>query len=86
MRTSLAECRLVVVSAAHPGIVSAGWLAPDAVAIDAGYFNEGGVGDIDVSDGFGHLRALAPVPGGIGPMTISMLIERVIERAEADLT
>jgi methylenetetrahydrofolate dehydrogenase (NADP+)/methenyltetrahydrofolate cyclohydrolase len=86
MRNLLAECRLVVVSAGQPGIVSAGMLRPDTVAIDAGYFNEGGVGDIDASDGFGHLRAFAPVPGGIGPLTVSLLIERVIERAEAALT
>lgn len=73
---------LVVVSAAMPGLVQSTDIAPGAVAIDVGYFNPGGRGDIDVSGGFDHLAALCPVPGGIGPMTISALLERVVLFAE----
>jgi methylenetetrahydrofolate dehydrogenase (NADP+)/methenyltetrahydrofolate cyclohydrolase len=47
-----------------------------------GYFNPGAQGDIDTATGIDHLRALVPVPGGIGPMTVSALIERVILFAE----
>lgn len=73
---------LVVAAAARPGTVTAAMLRQGTVAIDAGYFNPGGRGDIDASGGIGHLAALAPVPGGIGPMTVSALIERVVEFAE----
>lgn len=73
---------LVVSAAAHPGLIRSNELASGAVVIDAGYFNEGGRGDVDTANGIEHLRALAPVPGAIGPMTISMLLERVIRRAE----
>ncbi|HSK21174.1 MAG TPA: tetrahydrofolate dehydrogenase/cyclohydrolase catalytic domain-containing protein [Longimicrobiales bacterium] len=73
---------LVVVSAAMPGLVSSTNIAPGAVAIDVGYFNPGGCGDIDLSGGIDHLAALCPVPGGIGPMTISALLERVVLFAE----
>lgn len=73
---------LVVVSAAIPGLVRSTALAPGAVAIDVGYFNPGGRGDIDVSGGIDHLAALSPVPGGVGPMTISALLERVVLFAE----
>jgi methylenetetrahydrofolate dehydrogenase (NADP+) / methenyltetrahydrofolate cyclohydrolase len=73
---------LVVVAAGSPGLVQATDVARGAVAIDVGYFNEGGRGDIDVSGGFEHLAAFAPVPGGIGPMTVSVLIERVVRFAE----
>ena len=76
------EAQLVVAVAGRPGRIRAGSLAPGAVAIDVGYFNPGGRGDIDLSGGITHLTALAPVPGGIGPMTVSMLIERIIEFAE----
>ena len=75
--------RLVVVAVGRPGAVSAHAMAPGTVAIDLGYYNVGGRGDIDVTGGFDHLRALAPVPGGIGPMTVSVLIERTIAAAEA---
>ncbi len=83
LEARLAEADLVVVSAAQPHLVSSRWLAPGSVVIDAGYFNAGGRGDVDVSAGVSHLAALAPVPGGIGPMTVSMLLEAVIGSAEA---
>lgn len=78
----IAEARLVVAAAAKPGIVRSGTLAQGTIAMDAGYFNAGGNGDIAVSDGIAHLAAIAPVPGGVGPMTVSVLVERVIEFAE----
>ena len=78
----LADALLAVVTVGRPGFLPSTALADGAVAIDVGYFNPGGRGDIDTRPGVGHLAALAPVPGGIGPMTISLLIERVIEFAE----
>ena len=75
---------LVIVAAAQPGLVHAADLGAGSVVIDVGYFNPGGRGDVDVEGGVGHLGALAPVPGGIGPATIAMLVERVIEFAEAE--
>jgi len=78
----LADADLVVASAARPGILRSGDMAAGSVVIDGGYFNPGGRGDVDVSGGTDHLEALAPVPGGIGPMTVSALVEAVIERAE----
>ncbi|MGH7447554.1 MAG: tetrahydrofolate dehydrogenase/cyclohydrolase catalytic domain-containing protein [Longimicrobiales bacterium] len=76
------EAELVVVAAGSPGLVQSATLASGAVAIDVGYFNPGGRGDIDLSGGFQHLAAVSPVPGGIGPMTVSALIERVVMFAE----
>lgn len=73
---------LVIAAAGMPGIVDAAVISRGAVAIDVGYFNPGGRGDIDLSGGVDHLRAISPVPGGIGPMTISALLERVVEFAE----
>lgn len=73
---------LVVIAAGQPGLIPARLLAPGAVAIDVGYFNPGGRGDIDTATGIEHLAVIAPVPGGIGPMTISVLLERLIEFAE----
>lgn len=77
---------LVVVSAGSPGLVQSTTIRRGAVAIDVGYFNPGGRGDIDPAGGVDHLAAIAPVPGGIGPMTISALLERVILFAEQSAT
>lgn len=74
---------LVVAAASVPGLLRSTSLAPGAVLIDVGYFNPGGRGDVNTTDGIAHLEAIAPVPGGIGPMTVSVLVERVIAFAEA---
>ncbi len=76
------RAELVVAAASIPGVLRSAALAAGAIAIDVGYFNPGGHGDIDLSEGMSHLAAIAPVPGGIGPMTVSTLVERVIAFAE----
>ncbi|CAN5724941.1 bifunctional methylenetetrahydrofolate dehydrogenase/methenyltetrahydrofolate cyclohydrolase FolD [soil metagenome] len=76
-----AAAELVVAAAGSPGMLSSRLLRPGCVAIDVGYFNPGGRGDIDTSAGIAQLAALMPVPGGIGPMTVSALVERVIDFA-----
>jgi methylenetetrahydrofolate dehydrogenase (NADP+)/methenyltetrahydrofolate cyclohydrolase len=85
LEARLRAAQLVIVAAAQPGVVKASQLAHDAVAIDVGYFNPAARGDIDTAAGIDHLRAIIPVPGGIGPMTVSALIERVIAFAEKQL-
>ncbi|MEZ4411359.1 MAG: bifunctional 5,10-methylenetetrahydrofolate dehydrogenase/5,10-methenyltetrahydrofolate cyclohydrolase [Gemmatimonadales bacterium] len=76
------QAALVVVAASDPGVVPSTALAAGSICIDVGYFNSGGRGDVDTSGGVAHLGAFSPVPGGIGPMTVSVLIERVIAFAE----
>lgn len=82
LREKVGAAELVVLSAGRPGLVPASWLASGAVAVDAGYFNPDGRGDLDTSPGTDHLAALAPVPGGVGPMTVSALVEAVVAAAE----
>ena len=82
LKNGLARAGLVILAAAEAGVVPSSWIRPGAVVIDAGYYNEGGAGDLALDDGIAHLAALAPVPGGVGPMTVSMLIEAVVARAE----
>lgn len=82
LRERVAGADLVLTLGGQPGRVSATDLPNGAVIVDGGYFNDGGVGDVDVSTGAQHLGALVPVPGGLGPMTISVLLERTIARGE----
>lgn len=78
----LADATLVVTSVNRVGAVRSTDLAPGAVVVDGGYFNPGGRGDVDLSGGVDHLEALVPVPGGVGPMTVSTLLEGVVAAAE----
>jgi methylenetetrahydrofolate dehydrogenase (NADP+)/methenyltetrahydrofolate cyclohydrolase len=77
------EADIVVAAAGRPGLVTADMVKPGAVCVDVGITRteDGLVGDIDAS-----VREVAswvaPVPGGVGPMTRAMLLTNVVERAE----
>ena len=52
-----------------------------AAVIDAGY-NEGNVGDVEFSKAVERASLITPVPGGVGPMTIAVLLEQTVDAAE----
>jgi methylenetetrahydrofolate dehydrogenase (NADP+) / methenyltetrahydrofolate cyclohydrolase len=52
------------------------------VVIDAGY-NPGNVGDVAFSTASERASLITPVPGGVGPMTIAVLLEQTVAAAEA---
>lgn len=79
------EADILVVAIGHPGTVTAAHVKPGACVIDVGITpGDGGVhGDVDfdsVSAVAGHLT---PVPGGVGPMTIAMLMRNTVTLARA---
>lgn len=81
--TSLAD--IVVVAVGRPGLVDASWIKPGAVVVDVGVNRtaEGKlVGDVVFDDVIGKARLLSPVPGGVGPMTIAMLLDNTVTAAE----
>lgn len=78
-----ASADVLVVAAGRPGLVTADMVRPGAVVIDVGTNRaEDGrlVGDVDA--GVVEVAgALTPVPGGVGPMTVTMLLENTLEAA-----
>jgi methylenetetrahydrofolate dehydrogenase (NADP+)/methenyltetrahydrofolate cyclohydrolase len=72
---------IVVAAVGRPHFVRGNWLKPGAVVIDAGY-NQGNVGDVDFAEAVSVASLITPVPGGVGPTTIAMLIEQTISAAE----
>jgi methylenetetrahydrofolate dehydrogenase (NADP+) / methenyltetrahydrofolate cyclohydrolase len=72
---------LVVGAVGKPKFIQASWIKDGAVVVDAGY-HPGGVGDIDLEGVKDRASAYTPVPGGVGPMTIAMLITQTVEAAE----
>jgi methylenetetrahydrofolate dehydrogenase (NADP+) / methenyltetrahydrofolate cyclohydrolase len=80
----LRRADVIVAAAGVPGIVAADMVKPGAAVLDVGITRTelGLVGDVapEVAEVAGHL---APVPGGVGPMTRAMLLLNVVERAEA---
>ena len=71
---------LVVVAAGHPHLVDREWIKEGAVVIDVGISRTGGkiLGDVNLASLEGIPRAITPVPGGVGPMTIAMLLSNCL--------
>lgn len=72
---------LVVGALGKPEFIRADWIRDGAVLVDAGY-HPGGVGDIELSATVDRCLAFTPVPGGVGPMTIAILMEQTVDAAE----
>ncbi|MDR0345829.1 MAG: bifunctional methylenetetrahydrofolate dehydrogenase/methenyltetrahydrofolate cyclohydrolase [Nocardiopsaceae bacterium] len=79
-----AAADIVVVAAGRPGLLTADMVKPGAAVLDVGITrtDAGLVGDVapEVAEVAGFL---APIPGGVGPMTRAMLLANVVEAAEA---
>jgi methylenetetrahydrofolate dehydrogenase (NADP+)/methenyltetrahydrofolate cyclohydrolase len=75
------RAEVIVGAVGRPRFIRSDWIRDGAIVIDAGY-HEGGVGDIETEGLFERCTALTPVPGGVGPMTISTLISQTLEAAE----
>jgi methylenetetrahydrofolate dehydrogenase (NADP+)/methenyltetrahydrofolate cyclohydrolase len=72
---------VVIAAVGKPNFVRGDWLKPGAVVVDAGY-NEGNVGDVHFAEAAEVARLITPVPGGVGPMTIALLLEQTVDAAE----
>lgn len=75
---------VVIAAVGHPRFVQGGWIKVGAVVVDAGY-NEGNVGDVDFEAAIEPASLITPVPGGVGPMTIAMLIDHTVSAAAEQL-
>jgi methylenetetrahydrofolate dehydrogenase (NADP+)/methenyltetrahydrofolate cyclohydrolase len=85
----LAEvCRradVLIAAVGVPGLVHGDWVKDGAVVIDVGInrTEAGLTGDVEFEGAAGRARLITPVPGGVGPMTIAMLLRNTLEAARA---
>lgn len=75
---------IVVAAVGRPEFVRAEWLKPGAVVVDAGY-HPNLAGDVDLAGARAVAGAVTPVPGGVGPMTIALLLDQTVDAAERQL-
>uniref|UniRef100_A0A4X1UGU0 C-1-tetrahydrofolate synthase, cytoplasmic n=1 Tax=Sus scrofa TaxID=9823 RepID=A0A4X1UGU0_PIG len=82
---------IVVVAAGKPEMVKGEWIKPGAVVIDCGIncvpddtkpSGKRIVGDVAYSEAKERAGFITPVPGGVGPMTVAMLMQSTVESAE----
>ncbi|HZV58424.1 MAG TPA: bifunctional methylenetetrahydrofolate dehydrogenase/methenyltetrahydrofolate cyclohydrolase FolD [Sphingobium sp.] len=82
---------IVVAAVGRPEMVKGSWIKPGATVIDVGInrvpADEEGkskiVGDVATAEAIAHCGAITPVPGGVGPMTIAVLLRNTLVAAHA---
>lgn len=79
---------VVIAAVGKAEMVKGDWIKPGAVVIDVGINRVADkklVGDVEYATAAEHASAITPVPGGVGPMTIAMLLQNTLESAERRL-
>lgn len=79
------QADIVVVAVGKPGIVKGEWVKEGATVIDVGINRtEDGklVGDVDYETAAEKAAFITPVPGGVGPMTVAMLMSNTVDSAD----
>lgn len=76
---------IVVVAVGKPGLVKGEWIKQGATVIDVGInrMEDGSLcGDVDFATASQHASWITPVPGGVGPMTVAVLLLNTLDAAE----
>ncbi len=80
------EHDIIIAATGIPKMIKKDWVKEKAIIIDVGINqiedkdnNKVLVGDVDYNDVFSRVRAITPVPGGVGPMTIHCLMENTLK-------
>jgi len=84
----VAAADVVVAAVGKPEMIRGDWVKPGSTVIDVGINrNAAGklIGDVEFAKAAERARAITPVPGGVGPMTIAYLLSNTIQAARAQL-
>jgi methylenetetrahydrofolate dehydrogenase (NADP+) / methenyltetrahydrofolate cyclohydrolase len=76
---------ILIVAAGKPGLIPGHWVRPGSIVIDVGMnrLPDGHlVGDVDFAIARGRAAWITPVPGGVGPMTVAMLMHNTLQAAQ----
>ena len=81
LKNECLKADIIVVAVGIPELVKGDWIKKDAIVIDVGInkTDKGIVGDVAFDEVSKNAKALTPVPGGVGPMTIACLLKNTID-------
>jgi methylenetetrahydrofolate dehydrogenase (NADP+)/methenyltetrahydrofolate cyclohydrolase len=85
LAAEVARADVVVAALGKAGAIRGSWIKPGAVVIDVGTnrTEKGLVGDVEYAAAAQRASFITPVPGGVGPMTIAMLLANTAQAAAA---
>jgi methylenetetrahydrofolate dehydrogenase (NADP+)/methenyltetrahydrofolate cyclohydrolase len=79
------RAEIVVAAVGKPEMIRGEWIADGAIVIDVGINRTADnkiIGDVEYAAAAARARAITPVPGGVGPMTIACLLDNTCDAAE----
>jgi methylenetetrahydrofolate dehydrogenase (NADP+)/methenyltetrahydrofolate cyclohydrolase len=79
------QADLLVAAAGKPGLIKGDWIKPGAIVIDVGMnrlADKKVVGDVEYEIARQNASFITPVPGGVGPMTVTTLLENTLFAAD----
>jgi methylenetetrahydrofolate dehydrogenase (NADP+)/methenyltetrahydrofolate cyclohydrolase len=78
------KAEVLIVAVGKAGLIKGGWIKRDAVVIDVGINRVDGkiVGDVEFEGAEKLASYITPVPGGVGPLTVIMLMRNLVEAAK----
>ena len=82
LKEKIAEADIVVAALGKPKFIKGDWIKPGAIVIDVGIHRlpDGKIcGDVEFETASKQAAFITPVPGGVGPMTIAMLLKNTLE-------
>ena len=81
LQTECLKADILVAAAGVPNLVKSDWVKKDSIVIDVGINKVGDkiVGDVEFETVKEKAKAITPVPGGVGPMTIACLLKNTLE-------
>ncbi|KAB3537385.1 bifunctional methylenetetrahydrofolate dehydrogenase/methenyltetrahydrofolate cyclohydrolase FolD [Alkaliphilus pronyensis] len=84
LKEHILNADIVVAAVGKPELIKGDMIKPGAIVIDAGTTVVDGklIGDVEFSKASGVASYITPVPGGVGPMTIAMLLKNTLEAAK----
>lgn len=80
LQQEIARADILVAAIGNPGVIQSNWIKPGAIVIDIGMnrIDSKLVGDIDFDTAAQRAAWITPVPGGVGPMTVTMLLTNTL--------
>jgi methylenetetrahydrofolate dehydrogenase (NADP+)/methenyltetrahydrofolate cyclohydrolase len=81
LESEVRQADIVIGAVGKPNFIRSSWIKDGAVVVDAGY-HPGGIGDIEPDGLISRCKAVTPVPGGVGPMTIVTLVAQTLTAAQ----
>tara|TARA_Y100000590_G_scaffold250211_1_gene281088 strand:- start:2615 stop:3463 length:849 start_codon:yes stop_codon:yes gene_type:complete len=81
LKTECSRADIIIAAVGRPKLVKKDWVKKGAIVIDVGInkTDKGLVGDVDFAEVSKVAKAITPVPGGVGPMTIACLLNNTIK-------